>query len=170
MTDVLGTRGRHLLATVVMGAMAVAGCGAQRSDAARPEASASASAEARVRHDKQPVRVRFPQLGDFERVAWSASPLGEADARVPGPTDVRMSGIVWLTAADAASLRSAYAWRTANAGPDVLDGLSAHVPDDVSWQVTAVYAESAEGAAVFHADFDRKVVVFDAVNPPRAVE
>lgn len=152
------------MALVVAGLAVTSGCGEPPSGGA----GAKAPGFDEVRHDEGPVRARFPELGDPERVAWVARPLGEADPRVPGPTDVRMSGVVRLSAGTAESLRSVYAWRVTEAGPKVLPELSSHVPDDASWQVADAYEPGAEASGELHCDFGRRVVVFDAVNPPRA--
>lgn len=155
--------------TVLSASALLAGCVGPGHGGDPPPSPSASSVAGAVRHDEEPVRKRFPRLGDFERVAWQAGARGKTDARtlVPGPTDIRMSGIVWLAAEDAERLRTEFVWRAAEDGPKLLEGPAGYVPDGASWQVSEAFESSAANAATFHADFDRNVVVFDAVNPER---
>ncbi|NUP15657.1 MAG: hypothetical protein HOZ81_06090 [Streptomyces sp.] len=178
-----GTRARSAslaAATVAMAALALTGCAEQRTqsvDTARPQdsratATAASPAADGLRKDEEPVRVRFPEFGDFASVVWKGETLGQ-DSResVPGPTDVRMSGIVRLTDTDAARLKDAYTWQNTSAQPDLPTDLRAQLPSDgPRWQTSTDFTRAVTGdryTATFHADLDRKMLVFDAVNPEK---
>ncbi|CAL9345043.1 hypothetical protein [Streptomyces sp. enrichment culture] len=125
-----------------------------------------------LREDPGPVRARFPEFGDFEAVVWRGEALGDGGGRsVPGPTDVRMSGVVRLGGGDAAQLRKRYAWREAAGGPRVPGGLATRIPAGARWWSSADFTRAVTDGrhpASFHVDLDRRVLVFDAVNPARA--
>ncbi|MFI7409668.1 hypothetical protein ACIBU0_13490 [Streptomyces sp. NPDC049627] len=141
-----------------------------RSEAPRATAAA-ASASPGLRQDEEPVRARFPEFGDFSSTLWKGEALGGTDrTSVPGPTDVRMSGIVRLTDADAARLRKDYAWQDTSRQPELPGGLRAQVPAGARWQTSADFTRAVTGdryTATFLADLERKVLIFDAVNPER---
>jgi hypothetical protein len=155
------------MTAVLTGLLLLTGCGDDR-DAPRGAPAASSSVEA-VRQDAGPVRARFPELGDFQDVRWQASVLGGTDSRVPGPTDVRMSGVVRLTPEKADYLRTAYRWEDAPAAPEVLGGVARRLPSGASWRISDEFGESLRNSAAMHVDFARNVVVFDARNPARVV-
>ncbi|MFF0205654.1 hypothetical protein [Streptomyces sp. NPDC005017] len=126
----------------------------------------------RLRYDEEPVRARFPEFGDFTSVVWRGEALGVSDRSVPGPTDVRMAGVVRLADADARRLRDGYSWRDAPAQPEVPADLGPHVPAGARWRTSDGFARAVTGdryPATFHADLERKLLVFEAVNPqPKA--
>ncbi|WP_406729700.1 hypothetical protein WJ438_15570 [Streptomyces sp. GD-15H] len=160
-----------LLAALVLAALTLSGCGRGPDSAdAGPgrETRAPQSADPGVRQDRQPVRTHFPELGDFSSVIWKEEILGKDTSRVPGPSDVRVSGVVRLADADVARLKDDYAWRHEPSTPVVLSDIRPHVPAGTHWQTSedftaAVTQEHYSGA--FHADFEQRIVVFDAINP-----
>ncbi|MEV6587028.1 hypothetical protein [Streptomyces acidicola] len=79
-----------------------------------------------------------------------------------------MSGVVRLTDVDAARLRDGYAWQDAPGQPEVPSDLRVQVPAGARWQTSPDFTRAVTGdryTATFHADLERKVLVFDAVNP-----
>ncbi|MDC0768572.1 hypothetical protein [Streptomyces sp. HD] len=166
-------------ATVAMAALALTGCAEQRTqavDTGRPQgsratATAGSPAADGLRKDEEPVRARFPEFGDFAAVVWKGEALGQNDrSSVPGPTDVRMSGVVRLTEADATRLQDTYTWQGTSAQPDLPTDLRAQLPSGARWQTSTDFTRAVTGdryTATFHADLDRKVLVFDAVNPEK---
>ncbi|WP_326791898.1 hypothetical protein OHA79_05775 [Streptomyces sp. NBC_00841] len=140
-----------------------AGTGAPRVDAAR-------KSDQGIRRDKKLVREYFPELGDFEAVVWKGEILGDARSVVPGPSDFQVSGVVHLGDGDAARLRRDYAWKSEPGTPVVLSDIRPEVPKGADWQTSEDFTLNITDdhyAATFYADFDRKIVVFDARNPER---
>ncbi|MET4660575.1 hypothetical protein ABID80_004301 [Streptomyces sp. PvP037] len=166
--SVPGARRRRtrLLRGVASGGLAlagvlVAGCGAGAGAASEPE----------VRRDEKVIRRYFPEFGDFEEVVWAGETLGD-DSRgsVPGPSDVRVSGVVRLAESDARRLRGAYEWRAAPDGPDVLPGIRPHVPGEADWLTSEGFTATVTGGrypGAFHLDLRKKTLVFDARNPTK---
>lgn len=160
-------------AALAVAVVALAGCGrhpgaADGAGSREPEAAVSAAPG--IRRDEGPVRQRFPELGDVAGAEWTGEVLGSGRSSAPGPTDVRMSGVVRLTDADASRLSEEYVWQDGPGAPVVSSLLRARVPQSTRWQTSADFtAVVTRGrySAAFHADFGRKVIVFDAVNPER---
>ncbi|MFD8429799.1 hypothetical protein ACFV1R_19580 [Streptomyces coelicoflavus] len=167
--------GRSVLrqVAVAVAVVALSGCGrhAGVADGAGPrESRAAVSGAPGIRRDEGPVRQRFPELGDVAGVEWTGEVLGKRRSSAPGPTDVRMSGVVRLTDADASRLSEEYVWQDGPGTPVVSSLLRPRVPESTRWQTSAEFtAVVTRGrySAAFHADFDRQVIVFDAVNPER---
>ncbi|WP_372345854.1 hypothetical protein [Streptomyces sp. KL116D] len=152
----------------------LAGCGTGPAEGRDTSRVAGAGSEDGVlRHDRKPVADRFPELGAFKSVVWASDVLGQDSRGVPGPSDVRMSGVVRLTAAQSGDLSKRYAWRSTPGRPDVMKPLSSHVPQAGEWKDSADFTEAVTGgrySASFSIDFGRRVAVFDAVNPERKNE
>ncbi|MFE2439673.1 hypothetical protein [Streptomyces sp. NPDC059409] len=167
--------GRSVLrqVAVAVAVVALSGCGRHPgvADGAGPrEPTAVVSAAPAIRRDEEPVRQRFPELGDVAGVEWTGEVLGGGRSSAPGPTDVRMSGVVRLTDADASRLSEEYVWQDGPGTPVVSSLLRPRVPESTRWQTSADFtADVTRGrySATFHADFGRRVIVFDAVNPER---
>ncbi|MFI9150221.1 hypothetical protein [Streptomyces sp. NPDC053367] len=159
-------RGGLLAGGIAVAALVLTGCAGQP----QPVGAAASPAAPGLRRDEEPVRARFPEFGDFTSSVWLGEVLGQNHGRpaVPGPTDVRMAGVVRLTAVDAARLRDTYTWQDAPAQPALPEGLRPEVPAGARWRTSAGFTRAVTGGlypAAFHADLDRKVLVFDAVNP-----
>ncbi|MEU0398847.1 hypothetical protein ABZ318_01085 [Streptomyces sp. NPDC006197] len=129
------------------------------------------SPEAEVRTDREPVEKRFPQFGRFTGVEWAATPLGQADSRVPGPTDVRLSGVATLARADVQRLLKEYDWVPAGQPPAVLGSIASEVPEGAAWRTSGEFTSEVTRdvyTGSFHLDPEAGVMVFDAVNPTAA--
>ncbi|MCF6525026.1 hypothetical protein [Streptomyces sp. JJ36] len=112
----------------------------------------------------------FPEFGALQSVVWKGEVLGEGRSAVPGPSDLRVSGVAVLTAAAAGELRTAYAWQDAPGTPSVLADVRPHVPESPRWQVSDAFTSAVTGerySGSFSVDFTRKVVVFDTRNPEK---
>lgn len=143
------------------------GCGTEGGAAEHP-ARAGSSAEKDVRHDRELIREYFPEFGQLDTVVWQGKVLGAKRSAVPGPSDVRLSGVAKLTSADAERLRGAYAWEKKADTPEVLPSIRPYVPGSSRWQVSKDFTLSVtEGVYLgsFYVDFQQRVVVFDARNP-----
>ncbi|MET9734797.1 hypothetical protein ABZZ79_30410 [Streptomyces sp. NPDC006458] len=159
--------------TAAVAALVLTGCGEQPRPGSPDRTGDSAARADRpegLREDEEPVRARFPEFGDFTSVVWEGEVLGANDRSVPGPTDVRMAGVVHLADADARRLREGYSWQAASVRPRVPKDLLPHVPDGAHWRTSDGFTRAVTGdryPATFHADLERRVLVFEAVNPQR---
>ncbi|MFF9487799.1 hypothetical protein [Streptomyces sp. NPDC014676] len=161
------------LAAAAVAVLVLVGCGHRTgsADAAgAPESRSGGIGEPGIRQDEDLVRKYFPELGDFDAVEWAGEVLGKGRSSVPGPSDFRVSGVVRLADADVARLSKGYAWQDEPGTPVVLGTVRPRVPVSVQWQtsedfVTAV--TQGRYSATFYADFKRKSIVFDAVNPEK---
>ncbi|MFI1654600.1 hypothetical protein ACH4ZU_06605 [Streptomyces sp. NPDC020472] len=143
----------------------VGGCGGATGPQARP--ASQRPPEAEVRTDRAPVERRFPQFGRFTGVEWAAAPLGHADSRVPGPTDVRLSGVATLAKADVERLLKEYRWVPAEEPPTVLGGIAPRVPEGAKWRTSEEFTSEVTRnvyTGEFHLDAAAGLMVFDAVN------
>ncbi|MFE5023485.1 hypothetical protein ACFRAO_09260 [Streptomyces sp. NPDC056656] len=160
-----------LVVAAAASVIALTGCGSGAATSAdTSRAAASDSKDGALRHDRQPVADRFPELGDFTSVVWASDVLGQDSRGAPGPSDVRMSGVVRLTAAQSEDLRKRYAWHSTPERPDVVEHLASHVPQAGEWKDSDDFTEAVTGgrySASFSVDFGRGVAVFEAVNPER---
>lgn len=125
------------------------------------------------RHDPEPIEARFPQLGPLAGVTWAAWTPSGAQGRqlVPGPTDVRLSGVARLTPDSARRLTAAHPWSPAATPPTPLDAVAPEVPPGTPWRTSDAFVRAVTGGryeAEFHFDPDGLVMVFDAMNPTRA--
>ncbi|MEU2234862.1 hypothetical protein [Streptomyces vietnamensis] len=155
---------RRTAAGVLLLIALVGGC----AGAAEPPARTASQQAPEIERDRKPVERRFPQFGNFTGVAWAAAPLGVADSRVPGPTDVRMSGVVTLAKADVRRLLKEYHWAPAEELPDVLGSVAPRVPAGAAWRTSEAFTSAVTGeaySASFHLDPVAGVMVFDAVDP-----
>jgi predicted small secreted protein len=176
-----GTAGRASasvwLITVALAVASVllAGCGNENRSAGAASSSAGESrddadwkSDQGIRRDKELVKKYFPELGDFDDVVWKGEILGDARSVMPGPSDIQVSGVVRLADADATKLRQDYIWQAEPGTPVVLSDVRSYVPKSAQWQTSMGFTTAVtEGrySARFYADFDQKVIVFDARNP-----
>ncbi|NXY99866.1 hypothetical protein HYE82_36975 [Streptomyces sp. BR123] len=136
----------------------------------------------RVRTGIEPLRKRFPALGELSDAHWLGYDLDEAGKRqtVPGPDSrIRLVGVARLAAgAVAATLGAAPAgerFETVALPADLPAPLAKHVPDRTDWRASTAYdlrilarepsqapaGEEAEGRFLLHEKDDR--VWFDTV-------
>jgi hypothetical protein len=132
------------------------------------ESAGEGSAESGLRDDRERVRTRFSELGELLSVVWKGEVLGGAFSRVPGPADVWMSGAVRLSDADVVRVSEGYDWRDAPGEPAVLSAVRPRVPGSAQRQTSEDWTAAvtqARYSGSFYADFERRVIVFDAINP-----
>ncbi|MFE0462933.1 hypothetical protein ACFW1A_27135 [Kitasatospora sp. NPDC058965] len=150
---------------------AVGGCG--HADPSPSTAGAAAPADGPAggpatfafRSDKEPIEGRFPWLAPVRSVRWTVFPLGVADPRVPGPTDVELDGVAWLTTAQLTALQGHLTWQRAS---------PTHYPPglDPSLQGgTWLHSDEFDAAQHLHdgrffLDPQRSEVYFSVLNPP----
>ncbi|OEJ93766.1 hypothetical protein J116_004075 [Streptomyces thermolilacinus SPC6] len=124
------------------------------------------------RHDPEPIEARFPQLGPL---AGSPGRHGRRRAQgrqlVPGPTDVRLSGVARLTPDSARRLVAAHPWSPAATPPAPLDAVAPEVPPGTARRTSDAFVRAVTWGryeADFHFDPEQRIMVFDALNPTRA--
>lgn len=139
-----------------------------------PRASAAPAKECTVRTDSDPIKKRFPQFGEPKRSHWCSIVLGKGDSRVPGPTDVRLVGVVEVT--------PEVMEKISGADPS---GFAPARPEDVPSPISEAFPEIREGKWVESARFDESVtrglytagfclnrsahlILVDSVNPAPA--
>ncbi|MFB6836839.1 hypothetical protein [Streptomyces sp. NPDC056361] len=147
---------------VVLSLTTAVGCTGERRSGAAPE-----KAPPKVRHDEAPIASSLPQLGDVESVEWTYEPLGVADPRVPGPTDLELKGFARLTEADVRRLTKQYAWTEAAEPPPTPPpgaGAGTRWQTSAAFEAAAVSGASAEDAE-FRLDPAGRVIVFRLLNP-----
>jgi hypothetical protein len=131
----------------------------------------SASPVEGIRRDEAVVSKYFPEFGHPKSVAWAGDVLGDGRSGVPGPSDVRISGVVWLSDFDAARIQHGYTWRPTPSAPDVVNAVQDQVPESSEWQSSEDFhsevTERGRYFATFAVDFTRKVLVFNARNPEK---
>lgn len=135
-----------------------------------PRGSATPSAPA-VRTDRHLIAKRFTALGDFTRVHWQGSVMGDADPRVPGPTDVHVQALVVLRPDTLAATTSRYdwtpaptQWTTKRPTAQLRPFLPAHGDWQASEQYTKDVCDPAGYAGDVYLDAAHGVVFLDAVT------
>ncbi|MEU0566877.1 hypothetical protein ABZ297_16005 [Nonomuraea sp. NPDC005983] len=114
---------------------------------------------------------RFPIFGNVSAAHWCGIVLTEQNSRVPGPTDIRLVGIVRL---------SPSAWKKVlAAGGDFEQTVPSNVPDeirqkcaaDAQWTFSEAFDTAVTGDAYsgrFYVDFVSRSILIDVVNPQPA--
>ncbi|MFJ4776610.1 hypothetical protein [Streptomyces sp. NPDC088762] len=125
--------------------------------------------EARTELDQ--IGARFPEFGPLASTTWCGM-VPAQDSRVPGPTDVRLFGV--LTPQDPATVRvylddPSYAF-TPSAPEDVPAEIGASLPPDAEWVSSEKLTRAVTGGR-YDGDFllDRRSgrVLFDCLDPHR---
>ncbi|WP_066945269.1 hypothetical protein [Streptomyces lushanensis] len=133
-------------------------------------ARASESPPGAVRHDRRPIQDRFPEFGDISGTSWVSDVLNDGRSGVPGPSDVRLTGVASLSAAAVAAISERYSWKTSQPPSSVPEALLSELPADGDWRTSADFDAAVtrgEYDGTFHLSAERGVVLFDAVNPVR---
>ena len=89
-----------------------------------------------VRTDHEPLRKRFPRLGNFLEAHWHGRTAGTGDSRVPGPSDILIQALVTLHPADLATAKTHYDWQPAPPtwNQNMSEQLRALAPQTGDWQ------------------------------------
>lgn len=127
-------------AIVAAGAMllALAACTSGNSDREPAERTNTVSAPA-VRTDAAPITKRFPALGAPAELHWQGGAAGKDTGGVPGPTDVRIQGLIVLPPEVVTAAQKDYQFKPATAGPDLSAELQPFAPKDAVWQVSDAF-------------------------------
>ncbi|MFD8968079.1 hypothetical protein ACFV0C_24320 [Streptomyces sp. NPDC059568] len=157
----------------VIAAVVVSGCAGAADTAvegSRARAQASESGPSDVRHDRKPIRDRFPEFGEISGTSWVSDVLNDGRSEVPGPSDIRLTGVASVSAAAVAGISERYSWKASQPPSSVPKALLSELPTEGDWRTSADF-----DAAVTRGDYDgtfylsaeRGVVLFDAVSPVR---
>lgn len=163
---------RWVLAGLVVASLA--SCSAPDGDrTAAPGASRgggrATTAGCAVRSDLSPIMKRFPLFGSPRRAHWCGVSLNGGDERVPGPSDVRMVGVVELTGAAFDRVVAAMGGRPVAETPDKLPGeITGFLPRQATW-LRSQELDRAISRGLYTASFlvDRahRAVIMDCVDP-----
>ncbi|MFF0851674.1 hypothetical protein ACFYVM_11580 [Streptomyces sp. NPDC003280] len=136
---------------------------------ASPDDGANASGRCSVRTDRAPLEKRFPLFGKPERAHWCGVVLGAGDARVPGPTDVRLAGVVVLApGAFARVVRYLGAHPVAAAPEGLPEEIVEFLPRGAGWRRSDRLDRSvSQGrySGSFLVDTAHRAVLVDCVDP-----
>lgn len=160
------------MVAVVLAAVVVGGCaGAPDSavDGSRGRERAEESGPGAVRHDRKPIRDRFPEFGEISGTSWVSDVLNDGGrSDVPGPSDVRLTGVASLSGAAVAGISERYSWSRSRPSSSVPKTLLSELPTEGDWLTSAGFDAAVtrgEYTGTFYLSVDRGVVLFDAVNP-----
>ncbi|MEU1704607.1 hypothetical protein ABZ478_04275 [Streptomyces sp. NPDC005706] len=136
---------------------------------AAPDDGGDGQGRCSVRSDPAPIEKRFPVFGTPERAHWCGVVLNAGDGRVPGPTDVRLVGVVELTpAAFAGIVEDLGADPVAKAPQGLPDEIVKSLPGDARWRHSDRLDRSiTQGryTGSFHVDTAHRAVLVDCVDP-----
>ncbi|WP_406089038.1 hypothetical protein [Streptomyces sp. NBC_01013] len=123
-----------------------------------------------VRTDSEPLERRFAPLGPLSDAHWLGVALGTTDARVPGPTDLRVVGFAQLRAGAVSSITGTSSQRGFKAAkPHQLPSeLVQFMPEGARWVRSESFDRQVTGetyAGRFYFDAATDLVYFDTINP-----
>ncbi|MCB5183031.1 hypothetical protein [Streptomyces antimicrobicus] len=160
-----------VVAVVSCGRSAAPGPAGGAAGQPRPTPSAAAQWPCAPRTETGPITVRFPEFGPLAATTWcGTTPPSGSRPSVPGPTDVRLFGV--LTPGDAARVRAylddpSYAF--APSAPErVPQELRGSLPQDAVWVSSRKLDRQITGGRYggrFHLDRTSGQVVFDCLDP-----
>lgn len=163
---------RRMAAVVAVAAAVVTagGCASSagtQADGARGTESGSTGASA-LRHETDPIERRFPEFEEIRSTSWVSKVLNAGSSGVPGPSDVRLTGVAAISASAVSGITEKYPCKKSRISFAIPKTLSGEIKQSDGWCSSkeldqAITQGSYEGT--FYLDVDRRVVVFDAVNP-----
>ncbi|MER7465926.1 hypothetical protein [Streptomyces sp. NPDC097981] len=170
-TRLLGGPLAAVVAVPVLGACTAEAGGAPRAAPSTAPGHGRLTGPCTVHRETDPVSARFPELGPVASTAWCGM-QPSSGARVPGPTDVRLFGV--LTPQDAAAVRMylddpSYAFAPATP-EDVPAEIRSVLPADARWLSSRKFDTLVGGGrddGDFYFDRASGQVVFDCMNPRR---
>ncbi len=161
-----------LVATAVVCAASCSpsGSGRTAAQAGSREGGEGTGARCVVRSDPAPITRRFPLFGTPRRAHWCGVLVnGGGGDRVPGPSDVRMVGVVELTAPAFAKVEAGMGAHPAAGSPGTLPAeVVRFLPDHATWLRSPRLDRSISRGlytASFLVDRARRAVVLDCVDP-----
>jgi len=136
---------------------------------ASPDDGGDGQGRCSVRSDPAPIEKRFPVLGTPERAHWCGVVLNAGDGRVPGPTDVRLVGVVELAPEAFARIVEDLGENPVAEAPKGLpDEIVKFFPGQARWRRSdrldrSITQERYTGS--FHVDTAHRAVLVDCVDP-----
>lgn len=113
------------------------------------------------RVDKEPIKNRFPKLGQFEKCYWKADTVGESGI---GPSAYWMKGFVLLNSKDFDAFKAKYKWSNVENGwTPSLDANILKI-QSFKWSYSREfdnYIKSSSYVGKFYLDFQNGIVFFD---------
>ncbi|MGW2730305.1 hypothetical protein [Streptomyces sp. NPDC001494] len=138
---------------------------------ASPDGGGDGQGRCSARSDPAPVEKRFPVFGTPERAHWCGVVLNAGDGRVPGPTDVRLVGVVELAPeAFAGVVEDLGEHPVAHAPEGLPDEIAEFLPDGARWRRSDRLDRSLTQGRYrgsFHVDTAHRAVLLDCVDPVR---
>ncbi len=133
----------------------------------RPTAVVTTPAE--VRTDVEPLKRRFPQLGELSATKWVGRVLTKNSVpEIPGPTDVSLDGVAQLDPATLTAITGSGTWREGGIGCGVPQEIAAEVGDTMAWLHSEAFDKSVtrtQYTGSFYFDRQTNRVYFCTVNP-----
>lgn len=163
---------RHLTRTLpvsLVTALTLTSCGSRTQATDSP--SGGLDGECTVRQEIDQVTARFPVFKELESTSWCGI-MPKNDSRVPGPTDVRLVGV--LNSVDDGAVRKhvedpALSF-TPIAPQDVPPEIAKALPAGAQWMASEQFDKLITGelySGAFYIDKKSAQVLFDCMNPIR---
>ncbi|MER7752220.1 hypothetical protein [Kitasatospora sp. NPDC097643] len=164
-----------IFTSILVAVACVSACTSSQS-IARPTVTSTRATE--VRQDVEPLKRRFPQLGELSAAKWVGQALGgetETNPRtdVPGPTDVTLDGLAWIESGAMATITATGKWREENISCDIPSVLAAEIGGAKAW----LHSDSFDGEVTrsqysgrFYFEKQGSRVYFCTVNPKLRVD
>ncbi|MCP3820394.1 hypothetical protein NLX86_20525 [Streptomyces sp. A3M-1-3] len=124
-----------------------------------------------VRQDVDQITARFPEFRELEYTSWCGI-TPKSESRVPGPTDVRLVGV--LNSMDDAAVRKYVEDPALSFKPlaprDVPSEIAKVLPEGAQWMASEQFDKLITGdlySGTFYVDKKSAHVLFDCMNPIR---
>ncbi|MEV7602441.1 hypothetical protein AB0O91_34220 [Kitasatospora sp. NPDC089797] len=168
-------RARTLLLLPVA-ALLAAGCAGgpgqdDRAERRNPSEAPAADATAgQVRTDVDPLKRRFPELGELSATKWIGRTLGQGGGSgVPGPTDVSLDGIARIDPGTLATITGNGTWQEERIGCPVPSALAEETGGaESAWLHSDAFDRTVTRGRYtgsFYFDRQHSRVYFCTVNP-----
>ncbi|MFD9691081.1 hypothetical protein ACFWXO_35565 [Kitasatospora sp. NPDC059088] len=174
----LNGRSRRARTLILLSAVALfaAGCASDRTRAESedrrsvPATPTATATTAQIRTDVDPLKRRFPQLGELSGAKWVGQTLGkDSGSGVPGPTDVSLDGVVHIEPATLASITGGGTWKEQGIDCPVPGALAGELGDTKSaWLHSESFDRTVtqnQYSGSFYIDKQNSRVYFCTVNP-----
>ncbi|MER7754487.1 hypothetical protein [Kitasatospora sp. NPDC097643] len=164
-----------IFASIVVAVVCVSACTSSQSTA-RPTAASTRAAE--VRQDVEPLKRRFPQLGELSAARWVGQALGgaaETNPRldVPGPTDVALDGIAWIESGVMATITATGEWHEESIACDVPNVIATEIGSTKAWLHSDSFDREvtrSQYSGSFYFEKQGNRVYFCTVNPKLRID
>ncbi|MEV7927701.1 hypothetical protein [Kitasatospora sp. NPDC088779] len=129
----------------------------------------TAPTPAQVRTDVEPLKRRFPQLGELTATKWVGQVLTKNSVpEIPGPTDVSLDGVAQVDPAILTAITGSGMWRESAIECGVPQEIAAEVRDTKMWLHSEAFDKSVtrtQYTGSFYFDKQSSRVYFCTVNP-----